>query len=419
MAQLLLIALKIKGNFMSIITEEKSIKSCDDFELNLERSQNLSYKYSYPKSKKLQGIVFIIQGFGADPDYMDNLRLFIAEEFSVVAVDVYYHCFFSRLENGANLEFDNIDTLILQDIIDKYKIDFSGVKDINTNSVLQNMNEQIGKLKALGTFKNDFKQQIPITIIPKNNEYQNFGIMQAIDHINVLLELENMPFDFVPNHSVSLMGTSHGGYLAYLIAKLAPHKIDNVIDNSGYVKPPLNYFLGKETNILSPEYRLSYEHIVLDCFVQTLWTTNNKSKNLFTSDHYRIRDLNDSTHINQLNASENKIRYVSYHSAQDGIAKIDDKITLYKELNALGFDAELNIIEKESQIDGKFVKTLSHGMSMSLKELARKELPKAIKIQTQKQKQNNTITYKCDNFTYLFEYKNSALDVKLQHITPI
>lgn len=397
-----------------IITEEKTIISCDDIELEYKRSQKLLYKYSYPKSQKIKGIVFTIQGFGADVSYMDNLREFIAKEFSVVAVDVYYHCFFSRRENGASFEFNTIDLAVLQDIIDKYKIDFSQVKEITRDSVLANLSQQIGKLKSKGTFTNDFQLQLPMTIIPKNNEYQNFGIMQAIDHINVLLELEKMPFNFVENYPVILMGTSHGGYLAHLITKLAPHKIDCVIDNSCYVKPPLKYFLGKEININKAEYKTENENIILNCFVQTLWTTNQKSKYLFTTNHYRIRDLHDSAHLNNLSHStSNKIRFISYHCVSDNIANIDDKISFYKALENLGFDTKLYIIDNPDKIDGKFIKTLSHGMGMSLKELARKELPEALLIKKINREENNRVLYTCDTTSYEFTYKNNLLKIKI------
>lgn len=397
-----------------IITVEKSIRSCNDFELNIDRTQELLYKFSYPKSKKIQGIVFTIHGFGADPSYMENLRLFIAKEFSVVAVDVFYHCFSSRPNNGATLEFDDIDVVILQDIIDKYKIDFSNVIDINTNSVINTLNDQIGKLKAEGTLRSDFKLTLPITLIPKNNEYQNFGIMQAVDHINVLQEIEKMPLNFAKNHSVSLMGTSHGGYLAHLIAKLAPHKIDSVIDNSSYVQAPMSYFLGKETNILKPESTMTMEHVVLNCFVQTLWSTNTKSPYFFSSNHYMIRDLSNDMHINCMhNFTDNKTKYISYHSTQDSIANVDDKINFYQKLDSFGFTTELNIIDNNSQIDGKFIKTLSHGMNMSLKELAKKELAKVLILKTEKHNEDTDIIYKCDNITYSFKYKNNNLKIEV------
>ena len=393
-----------------IITQEKSIISCDDIELNHQRAQKLLFKYSYPKDKKIKGIVFNIHGFGADLAYMDNLREFSAKEFSVVAVDVYYHCFFSRENNGANIEFDKIDLLILQDIIDTYKIDFSNVKEITTDSVLNNLKEQIQKLKINHILENNFRLQLPITIVPKNNEYQNFGIMQAIDHINVLLELEKMPFDFIEHYPIILLGSSHGGYLAHLITKLAPHKIDCVIDNSCYVKPPLNYIVGKETNILKPEIRVSFENISLNCFVQTLWTTNHKSPNHFSNNHYRIRDLNDSVHISKLpNFTSNKIKFISYHSTSDGIANVDDKISLYEELNNLGFDATLHIIDNSTQIDGKFIKTLSHGMDMSLKELSKRELPKALSIKKLNNIKDNSVIYQCDSNLYQLVYKNNIL----------
>ncbi len=37
---------------------------------------------------------------------------------------------------------------------------------------------------------------------------------------------------------------------------------------------------------------------------------------------------------------------------------------LYKELEKLGFDATLHSITKESQVDGKFIKNLNHGMGI-------------------------------------------------------
>jgi len=397
-----------------VITEETSIVSCDDIELNYKRPQKLLFKYSYPETVKLKGYVFLLHGYGAEPSYMDHLREYIAKEFSVVAVDVYYHCFFSRLENGASLEFDDIDLAVLQDFIKQYEIDFSTLQNISTESVLYTINQKLNTLKINKSIKSDFVLQLPITIIPKNNEYQNFGFMQAVDYINVIHELEKIPFNFEEGYTTTLMGSSHGGYLAHLIAKLAPHKINCVIDNSCYVKPPSNYFLGKELNILNPEYIFTHEHIQLNCFVQTLWTTNQKSKYLFTTDHFRIRDLNDHTQLEIMSTLlSSTTKYISYHSTQDGIANINDKDELYKKLKILGFDATLNII---NQIDGKFIKTLAHGMNMSLKELANRELPTALAIKNIKNIKNQDIIYEGDSKIYKLIYRNNILTVKIVKI---
>ena len=399
----------------NIITKEKTISSCDDFELNIKREQKLTYKYSYPMEKKLKGIVFNIHGFGAEVAYMDNLREYIADTFDVLCVDVYYHCFFSRPENGATVEFDNLDLLILQDFIDKYNIDFSDVEDINTKSILYNLDKKINILKAKNIFSDEYKIKLPITIIPKNNEYQNFGMMQAVDYVNVLYDIEKIQLNFTDNYPVSLIGTSHGGYLAHLIAKIAPHKINNIIDNSSYVKAPLNYFLGKESNITKPEYQLGgYNNIILNCFVQTLWTTNKKSNFYFTNGHSQIRNLNNKEHINQESEkSQNKIKFVSYHSNEDLIANINDKIMFYKTLQEYGFHATLNIINSPFQVDGKFIKNLSHGMNMSLKELANKELPIALKNINTDNIKNVTINYTCDNITYIFKHDTNRIEIKV------
>ncbi len=397
---------------MSVVTKEKKITSCNDFELNIKRVQKLVYRYSYPTSKKLNGIVFIIAGFGndANSEYSEKLRTYIAKTFSVVAVNVFYHCYFSRIENGATLEFDELDIQILTDIINKYKIDFSDVKQINKDTVLQKMNEAIGILKAKGRVSEDFKLMLPMTIIPKHNEYQNFGVMQAVDHLFVLRDIKKLPLDFSDNINTILIGSSHGGYIAHLVAKFAPHLIDCVIDNSCYVKPPLSYIMGKETNILQPEYRILYENIKLHCFVQTLWTTNKYTSSYFSNDRYQIRNLYDEEHIEAMvNHSGAKTKYISYHSSHDSIAPIQDKINFYDTLKSFGFDATLKVINSEKDIDGKFIKTLAHGLDMSLKELANKELPQLLNQKQKKSDSISKIVYDCDEISYYFDFKDQQI----------
>ncbi len=403
----------------NIITEEKSIVSCNDFELEEKRPNKLLYRISYPASEKIQGIVFVTLGFGAEPSYVHNLCTFIAEEFSVLAVDVSYHCFFSRPHNGATLEFDDLDLHILQDFIDKYKMDFSGLAEVTTDSVMKKLNDEVGRLKSLGVFSKEYKLQQSITLIPKHNEYQNFGMMQAVDHINVLHDIEKMSLDFIDDCPVAIIGSSHGGYIAHLIAKLAPNKIDYVIENSCYVKPLLSYVVGKETNILSPEFIYPFEHVQFNCFVQTLWTTNSQSPNFFSPGHYKIRDLSDSEHLQTLaEKSDKKTKYISYHSAYDGLVPINEKISFYEELESLGFEAKLNIIKEKSQVDGKFIKSLSHAMDMSLKELAKRELPSVFsEDRTSKEKKDDEVVYICDKLRYKFKYTKGDLEIDFKKLS--
>ncbi|MBU0720417.1 DUF2920 family protein [bacterium] len=393
----------------TIITKEESIHSCDDFELNIKRENQLSYKYSYPDSKELKGIVFIVAGFGEDTnsDYIDKLRTYIADTFSVVAVNVFYHCFYSRPENGAIVNADVDDMQTLKAYANHEGISY-GIQD-TAESLLTKINAVLQTKKDLGEINEQDRAAISMTIFPKHGEYQNFGIMQALDHLNVLNTLEKKSFNFQTDYSVTMMGSSHGGYISYLCAKLAPHRIDCVIDNSSYVKPPYNYFLGKEYDASSAEYHATYqENIILYCFVKTNWTLDKNSKNYFSNDRYRIRDISDQEHLQTMGTcAHNRTRYISYHSSKDAIAPIEDKINFFNELQALGFDVKLHIIDNESYVEGRFIKNLHHGMDMSLKELANRELPGALNIKNKKSK-TKKISYTCDTLAYEFEIKDDS-----------
>ena len=380
------------------INREKEIFSCHDFELERKRPQKLKYRYSYPASEKLNGIVLIIAGFVTDTDsqYSEKLRRHIAKKFSVVAVSVEYHCFSSRPSNGAQLIFDASDIYLLKENLKKDNIYYS-----DDESPYNLLNKWETFLQKKGTLDKDSKPIITMTINPKKNEYQNFGIMQALDHVSVLNDLENMSFNFIKNSTVTLMGSSHGGYIANLTAKLVPSRIDCVIDNSSYVKPPLKYIVGKEVDVLNPEFFISKEYYQINCFVKTPWTLNHTQKNDFSQDRYRIRDILDKEHLEQMASGDKRTKYISYHSSKDSIAPIEDKIELYEALNELGFEAKLHVIDDSSQVDGKFIKTFNHGMDMSLQELANRELEGVVKKKSTPKPETFTTIYRCDTMQYI------------------
>lgn len=400
-----------------VITVEKSIKSCHDFELQIERENQVSFRYSYKKKTELKGIVFIISGFGEDTNngYLDNLRTYTAKTFDVVCINVFYHCFYSRPSIGAKISPDKVDETFIKKYFEEYGIEHNS-DDINSS--LQQLDDKIDELKKSGEVTKDAKVMVPATIFPANDEYQNFGVMQALDHINVLHFIQNTSLSFKKNYSTVLIGSSHGGYIAHLCAKFAPNSIDLIIDNSSYAKPHYKYFLGRESNSAHPEYTIDYrDHIKIYSFVKTHWSLDRNSQNFFSSDHYRIRDISDSQHLIKLsNISTKKTKYISYHSAYDGIAPINEKEEFYKTLNSLGFDATLHIISDETVVDGKFIKNLGHGMDMSLKELINRELPKMDTLGSSKEHKIEKISYDCDIIRYIFDFKG---DVFCGEIEPL
>lgn len=65
-------------------------------------------------------------------------------------------------------------------------------KDLHIDSVgyyINILDQHIQKLKDESKINSDFQVSIASTLIPPHNEYQNYGIMVAIDHINVLKDI--------------------------------------------------------------------------------------------------------------------------------------------------------------------------------------------------------------------------------------
>ncbi len=397
-----------------IVTQTRQISSCQDFELNVARPTTLHYDIAYPCEGMVDAVVFIIAGFGEDTnsEYLRKLRHYTAETFNVAAVSVYYHCFYSRPNNGASLEFDDIDIAVLQDVIARYNIDFSEVEEVTKERVLEHLNRAFSQQKDAAVMAASTQVMLPMTLVPKHGEYQNFGVMQAVDHMNVLLDIAaNIASVSMKIPSV-FIGSSHGGYIAHLCAKIAPQLVDAVIDNSSYVTPPLQYIVGKETNINAPEYLIHYDHLRLHCFVQTLWTTNSRSPYYFSQDRYRIRDLNDAEHLTEhAKAARKHICYVAYHSTEDTLASSQEKEEFYRNLQELGFSATLHLADA-TMVDGRFIKTLEHGMNMSMKELISRELPNVLRHIAQRPEppQEFTCTCKCDTLRYQFSVQQHTFE---------
>lgn len=220
---------------------------------------------------------------------------------------------------------------------------------------------------------------------------------------------------------VIMIGSSHGGYLSHLAAKIAPWLIDGVIDNSSYAK-----FLwklvgfGKEIDFIKyAEFSTFYlfRHICTCCSTKTFWTSNSSSPYFFSPARRMIRNILEPSHL-QIQSIYPKPYYVSYHSFYDRrIAPPEDKIELYDIFQKYHFDAKLHMIKEQSQIDGKFIKSLEHGMGMSIKTLIKKELPimlEKIKNNPKKEYKDKSISYPCEDLLYNFTQKEDKIFLEIK-----
>ncbi|EOH5398086.1 TPA: DUF2920 family protein [Campylobacter jejuni] len=392
-----------------LINQSFEIDSCDDVELNIKRTSKLEYRISYDDEKEIKAIVFIIGGYGANANiyFLDSYRNYIAKNFDVVAVHVFYHCFCQRrsdVEKYSTLaDFTKDDLKLIEKVLRKYNIPCDQLANNTVVSHCEYLSEIMTELKMLNRLPYDFEERLSATFIPSRGEYQNFGIMAAIDHINALKDLVKCFPKFADLPKI-YGGGSYGGYLALLIAKIAPWYVDGVIDNSGSALPPLNYILGREMEHSYGDYYEDFPHNRIIFFLKTHWTRKENSPYFFNNENYFIRTLLNKDHLILQSQKNKNIIYVSYHSDKDPLTPANFKQQTMQILKILGYDVSLNLID-ENKIDGKFIKNLDHGCGIPDKALFRKELPLMLeKLQKRKSfMQENSISYPCGNKVFIFK----------------
>ncbi len=402
-----------------LVNQIFEIDSCDDVELNIKRTSKLEYRISYDDEKEMKAIVFIIGGYGANANisFLDFDREYIAKKFDVVTVNVFYHCFCARrsIDEKYNPKLiPNKDDLErINNILKNINLGHLLANEDNFEQIILFIEQRAREIKQAGLVDKSQKIELFCDFIPPNGEYQNYGIMAAIDHINVLKDLVKKIPNF-KNLPKIYGGGSYGGYLSLLVAKIAPWYVDGVIDNSGPALPPLKFILGRELGF--PEFVFEEDNHRNYCFLKKYWTRNVKSSYYFGDENYLIRVILNSKHLKIQAGISTDVVFVSYHSQRDQDAPAENKIQLYEIYKFLKFDATLNLIKDESQVDGKLIKSLEHGLRMTDKALFRKELPLMLeKLQGRKSlMQEKSISYPCGNKVFTFKDVGNKFELAIK-----
>lgn len=408
-----------------LINRDFEISSCDDYELKIRRDSLLKFRVTHDDTRQIKALLFITPGLGGDADsnYKDNLAGFVASNYDVGVVSVNYHCIGNRPQVGAGIAFDEFDCKILKQRCDEAGIwlderIFSALNDpVNAKNLLFYLDEELSVKKRQNALNDDFLLRISMSVYPTNGEYQNFGVMQGLDLLNALLFIRKN-VNFSQNGGgcgeipAVLLGSSHGAYVSYMAAKMAPWLVSGVIDNSAYVVLPWQSIgFGKEIDYIKypcAALKGNFNHIMGYFFDKTHWTLNPKSPYYFSESAEKIRDIYEPEHLKEM-AKYNKPIFVSYHCNNDFIAPFEHKVALFDELKNLGYDATLYAITDENQVDGKFIKKLEHGMDMSLKTLIKRELNKMLDKISQNTQNKGQISYKSAGKIYKFYEQNDKI----------
>jgi hypothetical protein len=328
----------------------RQIDGARDFELGIERTSKITYHCTRPPARA-KGLIFVVPGFGDDAtaEYNRVLRRYLSARHSLVAVMVAYHASQSRPPAaGIELSRDDVHRVIGLLATRNIRIGFDPLQP----------GRLLPELNKLG---------IPLTIaaklLPKNGDYQNFGVMQALDHLCVLNDVLDSRVDF-DTDNILCLGSSHGAYIAHLFHKFAPNTINGIVDNSGYVIPVAQY-LGSR-----PEFRYQVGNVTLNCNVVAKWDlADSYSPAYFGPARYAIRDAANRRHLAEIAAKTvRRCQFRMVNSGADDISRVEVKQAQLLALRAHGFDAQLSVIS-ESQLDRKLFKSLEHGMDASLSGL--------------------------------------------------
>jgi hypothetical protein len=372
--------------------ERIAIEAPHDFELDRGRSGPLEYVAAWPDQDRAKGLVLVIPGFGgdADDDYARSLRRHIVEAHGFAAVSVRYHCLQSRPFNGAKVEIEPRDYFMMAGVAALAGLNLAEVSDLN------DLTRVVGAL--------DQPVEVSAKLVPARGEYQNFGVLQAMDHVAVVGDLMRRQTVFDESRIIAL-GSSHGGYIAHMITKVAPGLLAGVIDNSSYVQPPLQYL---DLTQKLPELVVNLNGVKASCRVISGWTLEGRDKpNFYDRDCDLIRDMAYPPHLRAAVLSGGDVTaYSMVNSIKDGISPAKVKKRQAERLDGAGMAAKIQIVE-EADLDGDLFKSLGHGMDISLKRFFDRE------IETMSPRERagwrpGAVSYDCADTQYTFVLSDNA-----------
>jgi len=316
-----------------------------DIELGLPR-EPIRFRFALPATRQENiGVIFYIHGYGGafDDDYTNSLLPFLATKYGCAAVAVEY--FGAGAYGPCNVE--PADDFVAQ-VAAIYKAQVP--PDLDVKLMPQWFAWVIKALAAAGNTALDPR----VNVVRKVGGYNSFGLLPAIDHLEVLLYLrQHLSID---SRRLFVIGTSYGGYISLLLAKLAPHTFRMIVDNSGFTSA------ADDMNAVHGWIGAPLHGMMVRGRTPVHWDEDPRSARHFSGSHAALRDLLREDHL-----TESALQVYSYHSCQDAMTPVDRKeamIALWNKKLA----ARLAVMGP-NDVDGRVIKHLGHGMNASMRGL--------------------------------------------------
>lgn len=415
-------------------------------EVNIKRI-DLSYYVSCNNIDENTIPLIVLHGFGeyAHSDYMNSLHQTLIEHGNYSVITINYTGTFNKIfkfdrnpidklinfivslqnEESKNFLISIINSMINEPYIAKEQlvkqgylrpdIDLSQHKrslellkyKINYNLcdgvyILERLYE-IGFIKSLVSFKGDVK-----------GDHQDFGLIQAIDVLTVIADLKNNPeFANINWSKLSIVGSSHGGYIASMCDKLAPNTFAKIINNAGWLYP--------NNDLRDNIFNKKFADIEFSIKIINNWSEDKNDINFFNHRHNEIRTLSNNLHINEQLIQTKDIKnkeYVFIHTLKDHLIPLEEKDYYIKQLMS-NYNIQYDRLTDISNLDGKTYKTLEHGSSASIKGLVIDHIiNKKINANINKSdfELKSVIKYSCTSGVYIINYTNKYPTINFNKI---
>jgi pimeloyl-ACP methyl ester carboxylesterase len=317
-----------------------------DIELGVER-QALRSLVALPKAGigDRTGLVLFLVGYGQDPvgAYVRSLLPWIADSYDCVAASVSYFGVDNWTRDCRTVPSPGFFTQIER----HYGIKVTMPKDMAMSIMLWKL-AHLFECNGVTTVHPD------CLIYGIGPEYNSMGLLPALDGLAVVHALLG---EFaLDRRRLFLLGTSYGGFVAGLMAKLAPQTFRMVIDNSGFSSAQ------DDAGNIYGFAGVFFGNVKIRGKLIAAFSSDPTNAAYYSPARDAIRSL-----LRREHAHPNSARIYAYHAASDRIAPTERKLLL-RDVYAGRAAYDLTIVD-QAGLDGRVFKTLEHGMKASMRGL--------------------------------------------------
>lgn len=297
-----------------------------DIELGTERQELESY-LTFPEGgiNDETGVIMVIPGLGeyTEADYYKNeLRPYLADKLNCIAVGVNYFGIFRNSQIQVSPSFIyNINRI--------YSLNLSTENFTAAKSAVEVYRIMAEAIIKRGVTSLDIRCQ-PY-LITGRGEYQSWGLLPAIDHLQVLGEVLD-GYD-VNLGRIMTYGKGYGGYIGHLMAKYAPYTFSAVIEREAYAKSEIKHIVSGE--LIEPDYLFSFDidgstvKFTIASTCNNPWTIEDENSAFYFSDsHRQIRSLLIDEH-----RKDSDTAFFISHSEDNPNSRVNEKDQVVDILN--------------------------------------------------------------------------------------